>query len=54
MENECFKTLVLEKTTSELHKKLKFNGKLNYHLIESVLVEELSEQCIVTSWKGRK
>lgn len=37
---------MLLKTTEKLHKHLKYRGKLRFHLIESVLVKELSDQCI--------
>lgn len=36
----------LEKTSPVLSKHLKFSGDLNYHLIESVLVEDLSNACV--------
>lgn len=36
----------LEKTSDALFKRLKYRGELRFHLIESVLVEDLSEQCI--------
>jgi hypothetical protein len=36
----------LEKTHSNLIKHLKYRGELRYHLIESVLVKDLSNKCI--------
>ncbi len=36
----------LEATHGALTKYLKYSGELRYHLIESVLVKELSQQCI--------
>ena len=36
----------LQKTHPELIKHLKYSGNLEYHLIESVLVEDLSNECI--------
>jgi hypothetical protein len=36
----------LQKTSQALFDYLKYDGELRYHLIESVLVEELSNECI--------
>lgn len=36
----------LKDTSQSLFDKLKYSGELRYHLIESVLVEELSQQCV--------
>src|SRR4030043_1501676 len=36
----------VEKTHPALINHLKYSGELEYHLIESVLVEELSNECI--------
>jgi hypothetical protein len=36
----------LQKTSQALFDHLKYDGELRYHLIESVLVEELSNECI--------
>jgi hypothetical protein len=36
----------LKKTSQSLFDRLKYSGELNYNLIESVLVEELSDECI--------
>ena len=37
---------MLMKTTETLHKYLKYRGELRFHLIEAVLVQELSDQCM--------
>tara|TARA_Y100000310_G_C20697249_1_gene826584 strand:+ start:2468 stop:3334 length:867 start_codon:yes stop_codon:yes gene_type:complete len=42
----CGRPDMLLKTTESLHKHLKYRGELRFHLIEAVLVKELSEQCM--------